>query len=453
MPSSNANADQKPLGMLDAVGLIVGIIIGAGIFETPATVMAAVGSPSSGLWLWVGGAVVALCGALCYAELAATYPTDAGEAEYLTHAFGRFAGWYFTWIQLVCFRTAAAIVSIAYIFAKYAQQIHPQSAAFHVPTVIILLTGINALGLRPGKWTQNTLATAKVLGLLGVIIAGLMVTAPDSVATDLPPADGPSIALAVVLIMYAYSGWHETAYIVGDLKTPSRSLPRAMLIGVGLVTVIYLAVNLAALHGLGFSGLRSIGLHPTENRFGPVLFQRAGWTGISFAFLVVIITLGSTNGTILSGSRLFSTVGAMQPGYQWLAKWRTNRDAPLAALLIQMLISLAFVAVIELQGRGEKGFQIIVAVTSPVLWVVFLSAGLALVVLRHQRNSRPRQFSVPLYPIVPLIYIAGCCYMLYQSTDYALIQRGSELWLMGVLLILGLPYWWFFGRDAASKRR
>jgi amino acid transporter len=431
----------------------VGIIIGAGIFETPAKVMAAVSSPFSGLMLWIGGAVVAFCGALCYAELAATYPTDAGEAEYLTHAFGQFAGWYFTWIQLVCFRTAAAIVSIAYVFAKYAQEIWPQQTGVYVTAIIVVLTCVNALGLRPGKWTQNLLATAKVLGLGGLILAGMY--SSSSERTNIPISGGEprSLALAVVLIMYAYSGWHETAYIVGDLKQPGRNLPRAMLAGVGAVTVVYLAVNLSALHKLGYWGLREIGLRETDNRFGPVLFEEAGWPGIWFSILVVIVTLGSTNGTILSGSRLFSTVGAMQPGYGWLAKGRTKRDAPLAALAIQMLICLAFVAVIEFQGRGVDGFDVIVYVTSPVLWVVFLSAGLSLVVLRLREPNRMREYQVPLYPIVPFVYIAGCIYMLYESTAFALQQRGPELWLMGVLLAIGLPYWWFFGRNASSKRR
>lgn len=449
---SEPDGEHKPLGLADGVGLIVGIIVGAGIFETPAKVFAAAGSPAAGLWLWVGGAVIAICGALCYAELAATYPTDAGEAAYLTHAFGPFSGWYFTWIQLVCFRTAAAIVSIAYVFAKYAQEFHPAPTGVYVSAAILVLTGINVLGLRPGKLTQNTLALAKVAGMVGLVVAGFLVAAPD--ADGAARKDGPPLALAVVLIMYAYSGWHETAYIVGDLRQPSRSLPRAMFLGVGIVTAVYLAVNFAALHGLGFSGLTAIAMHPTNNKFGPILFDRAGWNRLAFAALVVIVTLGSTNGTILSGSRLFSTVGTMQKGYAWLAKGRTRKDAPLAALAIQALICLLFVAAIESRGSGADGFDAIVAATSPVLWVVFLAAGLALIVLRFKEPQRELPYRVPLYPLVPLIYIAACVYMLYESTRYAYDQWAAEGQLTVVLLALGLPYWWWTHRgDASLKRR
>lgn len=444
--------DRKPLGLYDAVGLIVGIIIGAGIFETPAKVMAAVTSPMQAINFWIAGAIVAFCGALCYAELAATYPTNAGEAEYLTQAFGSFAGWYFTWIQLVCFRTAAAIVSIAYVFAKYAQEIRSLPTGVYVAGAIVVLTIVNALGLRPGKWTQNTLALAKVGGLIGLIVVGFVLEAPVTPEIRMPASEMRPLALAAVMIMYAYSGWHETAYIVGDMREPSRSLPRAMLLGVGIVALVYLTVVIAAWHGLGFQELHLIGAaNSRDSRFGPILFDRAGFPSIWFSILVVIVTLGSTNGTILSGSRLFSTVGAMQSGYGWLARGRTKNDAPLIALLVQALISLAFVAVIEWRGSGADGFDLIVAVTSPVLWVVFLSAGLSLIVLRFKRPPTPRPFSVPYFPIVPAIYIAGCLFMLYESTKYALEQKGPELWLMAILLAIGIPYWWLVNFRASTK--
>lgn len=445
----SAGEARKPLVAADAVGLVVGIIIGAGIFETPATVCAALPSPAAVFGLWVAGAAAALCGALCYAELAAAYPTDAGEAEYFTRAFGSFAGWAFTWVQLVCFRTAAAIVSIAYVFAANAQKLWAGPTWLYVGGAIAVLTGINALGLRPGKWTQNILAAVKVLGLTAVVVAGLLVGTPTPTAPSEPSS--ATLALAVVLIMYTYSGWHEAAYIVGDLRAPSRSLPRAVVLGVGVVAAVYLAVNAAAIHALGFDGLRDLAAR--DEGFGVPLFRRAGIPGGLFAALVVIVTLGSTNGTILSGSRLFSAVGEMQSGYGWLSIGRTRRDAPLAALAIQAAICLAFVAAIELSGTTQSGFGRVVAATSPVLWLVFLGAGLALVVLRFIEPSRPRPFRVPLYPLVPAVYLAACVFMLYESIVYALANIGPELWLTVGLLALGVPYWWLTARDAASKRR
>jgi amino acid transporter len=450
----SAGQARKPLVAADAVGLVVGIIIGAGIFQTPAKVCAAMGSPCAALWLWIGGALAALCGALCYAELAAAYPTDAGEAEYFARAFGPFFGWFFTWVQLVCFRTAAAIVSIAYVFADHARELAAGPTWLLVGGAIVVLTGVNALGLRPGKWTQNTLAAVKVTGLTAVVLAGLLATAPDQPAVT---RNSAPLALAVVMIMYAYSGWHEAAYIVGDLRDPSRSLPRAMSFGVGAVTAVYLAVNLAALHALGFDGLRD--LADRGEGFGVPLFHRAGIPGALFAVLVVIVTLGSTNGTILSGSRLFAAVGEKQPGYGWLSKARTKRDAPLAALFIQAAICLAFVAVIELTGatrkdqQGQSGFDRVVAATSPVLWLVFFGAGLAIFVLRGKEPDRPRPFRVPLYPLVPAVYLAACVFMLYESIAYALANIGPEFWLTVGLLALGMPYRWVTARDAASERR
>lgn len=442
---NDPTGERKPMGMFDAVGLIVGIIIGAGIFRSPHDVANAVAVPGIGIILWGVGALVSLCGALCYAELAASFRTDAGEAEYFTHAFGPFTGWYFTWIQLVCFRTAAAIVSIAYVFAEYANEIQKAPTSIYVTGCILVLSCINALGLRPGKWTQNLLALAKVLALSALVLAGFLVTAGP--ADDSPISPKEPLALAVVAIMYTYSGWHEAAYIVGDMRQPSRSLPRAMVIGVILVAAIYLAVNLAALNSLGFEALRN------SKRFGVAILDRAHIHGVWFAVLVVVVTLGSTNGTILSGSRLFSTVGETQTGYGWLSAWRTRRDAPLAALIVQAAICLAFVALIEFQNAGAKGFEIILAATSPVLWLVFLGAGVALVVLRWREPNRERPFRVPAYPLVATIYILACVFMLYESIEYARSESSKESIFMILLLAAGLPYWWFSGRNASSKRR
>ncbi|MBX7103154.1 MAG: amino acid permease [Gemmataceae bacterium] len=436
------SGDCKTLGPFDAVALIVGIIIGAGIFRSPSDVFAAVSLPAQGLWLWAAGAGVSLCGALCYAELAAAYPTDSGEGEYLTRAFGRFAGWYFTWIQLVCIRTAAAIVSIAYVFAAYARELSPAPAWAYVAGVIAVLTCINMLGLQPGRWTQNLLAVAKVTAVVAVVALAFTVVRDPGPTTKIAPVK--PFALALVTIMYTYSGWHEAAYIVSDLRDPRRSLPQALILGVGLVTVIYLAVNVAALAVLGFAGIRE------TRTFGTDLMRHAGYDGRWFAAVVVLVTLGSINGTILSGSRLLASAGDRHVGFGLLAKARSRRNAPLASLLVQAGLCLAMVAALELTSDAD-GFERVLAATSPALWLVFLLAGLALFVLRWREPERDRPYRVPLYPVVPLVYCAGCAFMLYMSVDYAMTQLGPETWLTAGLLAAGMVY--FLAMSATSRRR
>lgn len=436
--------DRKPLGALDAVGLIVGIIIGAGIFEAPHYVVLAVSNPAGGIMLWLIGAVVAICGALCYAELAASFMTDAGEAEYFTQAFGPFAGWYFTWMQLVSVRTAAAVVTIAYVFASNAINLGSGPTWLYAVGAVVILTGVNALGLRPGKWTQNLLTVAKLLALSAVIVATLR--APSlPVEVWSPPAPG-SLAVALIMVFYAFAGWHEAAYIVAELREPRRSLPLAMFVGVGIVTALYLTVNAAALHGLGPSALRL-----TEN-FGVDLLKAAGFDGRWFAAVAVIVTLGSINGTILSGSRLFATAGAIQPGYGWLSRGRTRRDAPLVALAVQAAICLAMIAAVESVNPDGKGFNRVVRATSPVLWVMFLMTGIALVVLRRRQPDRPRPYRVPLYPLLPIVFIGSCGFMLYESIEYAVSQWQAECWLALGLLLAGIPYWAWATRSPHVSR-
>ncbi len=439
-------ADRPALGLADAVSLVVGIIVGSGIFRTPPNVFANVPGPAAGLAVWLAGGAVAAVGALVYAELATAYPSPAGEYLYLRRAYGPAVGFAFAWAQLAVIRTGASLAPIAYVFADYAhrlQPLGPHSRLAYAAAAIGVLSVINALGIHPGRRTQNALTLAKVVGLGGLVAAGfLLPPVSDRGVSDEPPAN-LSLTLAVVLVLWTYSGWHEAAYVVADLRDRSRNFLRAILLGVAAVTGIYLLVNYALLAGLGFGGVRTSKAVASEllgRALGP-----AG--GTAMAALVVVSTLGAVNGLILTGGRFFAGFGALHPGFGWLGGLRTARGAPLVALAAQAAVSLGMVALVA--GDAADPFEALVVCTGPVFWFFFLLTGVAFFVLRARDAAAARPFRVPLGPVVGGLFCGACLFMLYESGAYALARRPVEARVVGGLLLAGVPVY-FFGRKGAD---
>jgi len=519
------NQPVKPqLGLWDAVSIMVGIVIGASIYESPPLIFNNVTGPEWGMGVWVLGGVLSLIGALCYAELASTYPRMGGDYVYLSRAFGPWAGFLFGWAQLVVVITAS-IGSMAFVFGRYATQLWPNGPAalgqwaadeigaiapFASPTeastvayavlAVLVLTFMNLLGVVLGKGTQNVLTVAKVVGMAAIAIAGLL--APKAGALEFTQATPKaSFGLAMIFVLYAYGGWNDMAFVASELRD-RRNIVRALLLGTGLITAIYLVVNVAYILGLGFAGAREFGDQPVASRLlGNILGESAGNV---MAVIVMISALGAINGLIFTGSRVYSSLGTDWKLFAVLGHWNRSLGSPLYSLSLQAIIALAMIVYVGSSGgrrdidagltwvgekvqqnigleravsvpptdgtsTGEKpepavekrpilgplpwgqyygGFGTLVAGTAPVFWIFFLMTGLSLFALRERDRDTPRVFAVPLYPIVPLIFCCTCFYMLYSAIDYA-----NALSLLGfVPLALGLPLYFIAGRRKVVEK-
>ena len=248
----------KALSLFDSTCIIVGIIIGAGIYETTPTVAACMGGWGGVIAVWLAGGLLALCGAFCYAELATTYPHQGGDYVYLTRAYGPWSGFMFGWSQLAIIRPGD-IALMAFVFARYASTLYapfPNPGTFYAALAVVVLTTINILGVRESKWTQNFLTIVKVLGLLFIVGIGLL--APG--AQDIPTFgsfSGGGLKLAMILVLFTYGGWNEMAYVAAEIKKPQQNIPRSLVLGTLVVAVLYLLINGSFLHALGFEGLAS----------------------------------------------------------------------------------------------------------------------------------------------------------------------------------------------------
>ncbi|MBW4488847.1 MAG: amino acid permease [Trichocoleus desertorum ATA4-8-CV12] len=435
-PLIAAAAPKPTLSFTDAVALIVGIVIGAGIFETPSLVAANAGSKVEVVLLWLLGGGMSLLGALCYAELATTYPHVGGNYHYLMRAFGRRAAFLFAWARMTVIQTGS-IALLAFVLGDYASQLFrlgPFSASLYAALAIACLTGLNILGVQQGKWAQNWLTVAQVLGLLLVVVVG-MAFIPLAPSVPSTTSSQGTLGLALLFVLLSYGGWNEAAYISAEVQDGRRNIARSLLWSVGIITTIYLLVNLAYLQGLGLAAMAE-----SDAIAADLMRQVLGAPGAAFiSLLITICTLSSINATIFTGARTNYALGQDFPLFSFLGRWQPNSNTPAAALLAQGAIALALVL---LGTVTRRGFETMVDYTAPIFWFFFLLTGVALLVLRKQEPERPRPFQVPLYPWIPLLFCLISLYLLYSS----LVYTGIGAFLGVAVVLAGIPLLWWSRR-------
>ncbi|MCA9013781.1 MAG: amino acid permease [Planctomycetaceae bacterium] len=456
---------QTRLTLWDTVNIIVGIVIGVSIFKVPSRVFTFAGSVDVGFLIWGLGGILMLAGALCYAELAAAIPETGGDYVFLSRTYGRGTGFLFGWAQFIVINPAN-IGIMSYVFADYALSFleisHTPSS--HNWTVILaslsvcILILLNLLGLVVGKWAQNILTLAKVIGLAAIAVTGIYLgitnttPAPEIIAGGSNSSVDPG--LAMVFVLYAFGGWNDAAFVAAEVKEPGRNIPRALLIGTIGILIIYLLINAAYLFGLGYQGLLD---SPTP---AATLMGNA-WGSLGQKLISVIImisSLGAINGLILTGSRVNVRLGMDHRFFAMLARWNHRVNAPIYSLLIQGLISVVMIVLVG-TGAGQSllelpfkllnwdiidwkmyggGFETLLAATAPLFWIFFLLTGMSLILLRFKLPHLNRPFRVPLYPATPLLFCGTSLYMLYSSLMYA-----WGLTLLGLIpILIGVPLYW-----------
>ncbi len=443
----SVDSPARRVAWLDAVAIVVGIVIGTGIFAVPNLVALNTATPMFMMLAWLAGGLLCVCGALCYGELATTYPHSGGEYVYLARAFGPLVGFLFVWSRMAVIQTGS-IAAAAYVFGSYAAQLRPlgtHGPLLYALAATVILTLLNALGLRTGRWTQRVLTCTKVLGLAAIVVAALLADpAPPDTTTGGSAPPITAFGLALVFVLYTFGGWNEAAYVAGEVRRPSDML-RVLFVSMLVLTAIYVAVNLAYLRVLGFEGVRGSGAVAADT-----MYSALGAGGRNFiSALVAISTLGAMNGSIFTGARTMWALGHDFRVFAPLARWHTARDTPLNAILLQGAISTVLIL---LPGTSSwfrdqlgSGFESAVMYTAPVFWTFLLLVSIAVIALRYKDRKRPRPFRVPLYPLTVLVFALTCGYMVYSALDFAVDQRGHMAWLGVGVMLTGLPVYFAFG--------
>jgi len=423
---------QPVLSLTDCVCIIVGLVIGAGIFRLPSLVAAVLPDQHAFLLVWVLGGLISVIGALCYAEMATAFPSAGGEYHFLTRAYGTNIGFMFAWARITVIQSGS-IALFAYVFGDYAAMLlplGPHSAAIYAVGAIIALTGLNLMGLRATTTVQRALFIATLIGAGVVILTGFLPVAPPvpasaAVATDLTWAGFSS---AMLLVLLTFGGWNEAAYISAEVRDGARNMIRALLISIALITAIYVGVNYAYLQVLGVSGVANSTAVAAD-----VLHAAFGDVGAAvISAIIIVVVLDNTNITLFTGARSIYALGRDFPALRILDRWDTVRGVPVAGVLVQGAVALVIALV---AAYTRRGLETVVDFLQPVFWTFFLLTGLALFMLRRGAPDAPRPFRVPFYPVLPALFCIMAAAMLWSAVAFT--GRGA---LVGVgVLLLGLP--------------
>ena len=431
-------AAPKPLlSVPDGVFLMVGMVIGVGIFKAPSIVAGNTSSATEFLLAWLLGGAVSLCGALVYAELAARHPETGGEYTYLYRGLGRGAAFLFAWSRMSVIQTGA-IAAVAFVFGDYASEIlrlGDNSSAIWAAIGVAALTALNLAGTLQSKALQKAmeivLISALVLLALGALFSG---AAPKPAPA--PSGGGGSFGLAMIFVLLTYGGWNEAAYLAGEVRDARRNMIRVLLIGIVAVTALYMLVNVAYLSALGLGGMRE-----SKAVAADVMRIVAGERGaLLLALIVCVSALTTMNAAIFTGARATWALGRDFGRFTRLGAWREAGSTPANALLLQGVVTLALVAA---SSVTPDGFTAMVAYTSPVFWTFFLLTGVTLFVFRSREGEAPA-FKVPLHPFVTLAFCAMCAYMLWSSINYIrfAVEFGVAVLAGLAVMAAGIPLYW-----------
>ena len=437
---------QRLLDPLGAVALILGVVIGAGIFKTPALVASLSGDVGWTLGVWLLGALISVMGALCYAELCCAYPHAGGDYHFLHRAFGRNVSFLYAWARATVINPGA-IALLAFVFGDYFSQVlslGPYSSALWALLIVLLLTAVNMLGIHASSRIQFWLILFEVLGLIAVVVAGFTLEAGDSSGAFFDTAPPMAqLGLALVFVLLTFGGWSEAAYISAEVRGGPRVIVRVIVISMALLTALFLLVNAALLHGLGLQGLGA-----SKTAAADVLGLAWGpWAQKALGLFVAIAALTSINATMVVGARTKYALGRDWVSLGQLGTWSGPTGSPSRAYALQAVISLGLIA---LGMREADGFSAMVEFTAPMFWSFLMLVGLALMWLRRTDSAAIRPFRVPLYPFTPLVFCAACAFLAYSSVMYAASQNALHVsfWLLGSgVLALVLLRW----RDAALR--
>jgi len=438
-------APRPLLSVADGVFLVAGMVIGVGIFKLPGLVAANAASPTHFFLAWIVGGIACLCGALVYAELASRVPDTGGEYRFLRSGLGEGAAFVFAWSRMTVIQTGA-IAAVAFVFGEYASQLLSlgrHSAALWAAIAVGLLTALNVVGTLQSKTLQKVMEVLLIIALAAIAIGGIVGgnTAPTEITQD--ATTGGAFSLMMIFVLYTFGGWNEGAYLAGEVRDARRNMVKVLAGGLLLVTVLYLLVNWGYYRALGLGGLRNSSAIAVDT-----MRAFAGdHAAVAVALVVCVSALTTMNAAIFTGARTNWALGKDFRLFSRLGSWRENGSTPANALLLQLAIMLAL---IWAGSTTRDGFEAMLAYGLPVFWAFLLLTGVTLFVFRARNEGQP-QFHVPLYPVIPLAFLAMCAFMLWSSFDYvANSPYGPKFGLLVgaglVIMTLGIPLYFLVRR-------
>ncbi len=443
MTETNSSQSASPPGSLPreiglggSVVIVIGTIIGSGIFLVPHDVARQVGNVRDLYLVWIVGGVLALAGALSLAELGAAIPEAGGVYVYLREAYGRLAAFLFGWASLLVIDAgSAATLAVAFgIYSTTFVPLTPPEEKGIAVLVVAILTFINILGVKKGTAVQGIFTVAKLAGLATIAACAVFIAkaAPLAGTRPLPTlhTTGSSFGVALVAVLWAYQGWHQLSYNAGEIKNPSRTLPIGFLLGTLVVVATYLGANAAYLHVLSLSALSE-----HQRVAAATMSILAGPRGAVFvAALILCSIFGALNGTILTASRVYYAMARDRLFFRSVSRLHSKFQSPIGSLLILGIWS----SVLAVSGSFEQLYTYVVF----TMWVFSGAAIFVVIILRRRRPELARPYRVPAYPYLPIAFVLAAAAIVINTV---VSEPFESLAGLGIVFT-GIPLYIFWQR-------
>jgi amino acid transporter len=404
---------RRTIGPIGAASVMIGVIIGSGIFKTPAQIALELSSPALILALWTLGGLICLAGALTLAELAAMLPRTGGIYVFLREAYGPMLAFVFGWSYFLLIKPFAA-GGIAFVFAEALHNLAGLSGDTRITVTVMLvcLTLVNLLGVGLATGVARLLTFIKFAALAAIIALAAVLAdswapalnTPDALASA-PPAAGPLLlALATVMsmILWTFDGWADVGAVAGEVKNPQRNLPRVFVGGTLAVILVYVLVNAAYFAALPLDQMRAIAqADPAASVAAEAVARLVGPIGAAAVLTVIMLsTLGSSHSSIMTGARVSFAQARDGLLFRFIGRVHPRFHTPDASLIAQLALSIAAVWLLG-------GFAPLADAFTFTMWIFYGLAGAAIFILRARLPDAPRPFRCPLYPLVPALFVAS----------------------------------------------
>jgi len=434
---------RRDLGVWSAAAIVVGTVIGSGIFLVPKTMVEKVGSVESVFLVWIAAGILSLAGALTYGELAAAMPEAGGEYVYLREAYGPFFGFLYAWTQLLVARSGS-VATLATGFFYYMANFFPgldgvmidgpvqvkygQLAAIGV---ILFLAVLNVFGVKFGGGVQVVLTLIKVACILAIMGVGFLAPSGrlENFSTSIPAATGiAGFFAAMVAALWAYDGWNNVAMVAGEIKNPQCNLPLALTAGTLAVIILYVSTNLAyfyVLNAAEVAGSDRVAATMMGRALGP-----AGAAAVSVAAMISMFA--AINGSILGGARVPYALAKDRLFFPQLGKVHAEWGTP----SVSILVLSGWASLLVLTGRYDQLFTYVIFAS----WILYAMAAASVVVLRRTRPDLARPYKTLGYPVVPVLFVLVACALLGNT-----LRESPRESIMGIgLILMGLPFYFYW---------
>ncbi|MED3691196.1 amino acid permease [Peribacillus butanolivorans] len=432
---------KKTIGFWVGTSIVVGTVIGSGIFMKPGDVLELSGNSTMALLAWLIGGLITLASGLTIAEVSTRIPKTGGLYVYLEEVYGKVWGFLCGWVQTLVYGPAVMGALSLYfgLLVVGLFNISTDYTLFIGIITIVFLAGMNLLGTKYGGMIQALSTVGKLIPIIFIAVFGIAQGEMPVFNIDSESSMKISMAGAILATLWAYDGWMNVGFMAGEMKNPQKNLPRAIITGILVVMVAYLAVNLAMLHVLGAEGIIANGTN-AANVAATILFGELGGKLIAIGILVSIF--GCLNGKLLTFPRITLAMAdnKMMPGHKQISKISPKFKTPINATILQVVIAIIMMVV----TNPDK-------LTNMAIFSVFSFYGLAFfaVFILRKKDPDAKTYKVPFYPLVPIIAIAGAVYIVVST----LIDTPLDALYSVIIVIVGMPVYWLLTKNERNEKQ